>query len=169
MTWLRRRSATARARLGERTELVLEIVALRHQLLVLGRTGTRRPRLRLSDRLFWVFLSRRWSGWRGSLIIVRAETVLHWHRQGSSLLWMFCRGRRWRGGRPRIASEIRNLIIRMARENFLWGAPRIHGKLLKPGYHVSQATVSRYFPGPSGRPQSWRTFLRNHAVGIGLR
>jgi putative transposase len=113
------------ARLRERNQLVLEILALRHQIAVLRRTGTRRPRLSVSDRLFWVFLSRWWSGWRSSLTMVRAETALGWRRQVWSLLWRFGRGRRWRGGRPRIASEIRDLIIRMARENFLWGAPRI--------------------------------------------
>jgi hypothetical protein len=157
-----------RARLRERNQLVLEILALRHQIVVLRRTGTRRSRLSVSDRLFWVFLSRWWSGWRSSLTIVRAETVLGWRRQGWSLLWRFGRGRRWRGGRPRIASEIRDLIIRMARENFLWGAPRIHGELLKLGYDVSQATVSRYLPGPGGRSLTWRTFLHNQALGIGL-
>ena len=75
---------------------------------------------------------------------------------------------RWRGGRPRIDREIRDLIVRMSRENFLWGAPRIHGELLKLGFDVSQATVSRYMPRRSYPPtQSWRTFLRNQALGIG--
>ena len=166
--WLRWKTAAARARLRERNELVLEILALRHQIAVLRRTGARRPRSSVSDRLFWVFLSRWWSGWRGSLTNVRADTVLRWRRQGWSLLRRFDRGRRWRGGRPRIASEIRDLIIRMARENFLWGAPRIHGELLKLGYDVSQATVSRYLPGPRSRLQTWRTFLHNQALGIGL-
>jgi len=168
VTWLRRKAAAARAKLRERNELVLEILALRHQLTVLRRTGTRRARFRLFDRLFWVFLSRRWSGWRGSLIVVQPETVLRWRRQGWSLLRRFGRGRRWRGGRPLIAVEIRQLIIRMSRENFLWGAPRIHGELLKLGFDVSQATVSRYLPGPRSRSQTWRSFLRNQACGIGL-
>jgi hypothetical protein len=79
------------------------------------------------------------------------------------------RGRwgRWRGGRPRVSSEVRHLIMRMARENFLWGAPRIHGELLMLGFSVSQATVSRYLPARSRRPgQSWRTFLRNQAMAF---
>ena len=75
---------------------------------------------------------------------------------------------RWRGGRPRISSEVRALIVRMSQENFLWGAPQIHGELLKLGFDVSQATVSRYMPRRSYPPsQSWRSFLRNQALGIG--
>jgi hypothetical protein len=76
---------------------------------------------------------------------------------------------RWRGGRPRIDSEIRALVLRLSHENFLWGAPRIHGELLKLGFEVSQATVSRYMPRRSYPPsQSWRTFLRNQVVGAGM-
>jgi hypothetical protein len=148
---------------GSRTyiDLVLEGIALRHQIAVLKRSGTRRPYFRLSDRLFWMLLSWFWSGWRASLMIVQPETVLRWRRQGWSVFWRY-RGRRWRGGRPRIPSELRLLIRRMARENFLWGAPRIHGELLMLGCKVSQATVSRYMPLPHRRRgQSWRTFLRN--------
>jgi hypothetical protein len=70
--------------------------------------------------------------------------VLRWRREGWSALWRYRARSRWRGGRPRISSEARHLIIRMARENFLWGAPRIHGELLMLGFSVSQATVSRY-------------------------
>ncbi len=91
--------------------------------------------------------------------VVRPETVLRWRRSG----WYRSLGR-WRGGRPRVSSEVRNLIRQMTRENFLWGAPRIHGELLMLGYTVSQATVSRYLPAPGGRPsQSWRSSLRNQA------
>lgn len=136
--------------------------------MVLRRTGTRRPRFDLIDRLLWVFLSRWWSGWRDSLIIVQRQTISGWRHRGWSLLWGFRRGRHWRGGRPRIAKEIRDLIWRMSRENFLWGAPRIHGELLKLGGDVSQATVSRYMPGPRSRSQTWRTFLRNQALGLRL-
>ncbi len=166
--WLQRKVARARARLREANELALAIVALRHQIAVLRCTCTRRPRFSASDRLLWVLLSRWWPSWRSSLTVVQPETVLRWRRQGWSLLRRFGRGRRSRGGRPRIAREIRELIIRVARENFLWGAPRIHGELLKLGYDVSQATVSRYLPGPGGRSLTWRTFLRNQALGIGL-
>src|SRR5271167_2697389 len=84
-----------------------------------------------------------------------------------SALWRYRLRGRWRGG-PRVSREVRHLIVRMARENFLWGAPRIHGELLMLGFNVSQATVSRYMPARSRRPgQSWRTFLRNQAMVFG--
>ena len=92
--------------------------------------------------------------------------LLRWRRDGWSALWRYRARGRWRGGRPRISSEVRHLIRRMARENFLWGAPRIDGELLMLGFSVSQATVSRYMP--ARRPeQSWRTFLRNQAMAFG--
>src|ERR1700692_4574068 len=148
--------------------LVLEMVALRHQIAVLQRSGTRRPRFRFRDRLFWLLLARWWPSWRDSLVIVQPATVLRWRRMSWSGLWRYRSGGRWRGGRPRIPRELRRLIIRMARENFLWGAPRIHGELLMLGFSVSQATVSRYMPARSRRPeQSWRTFLRNQAMAFG--
>jgi hypothetical protein len=155
-------------RLGQRRDLLLEFIALRHQLAVLQRTGTRRPCFRPSERLFWVLLSRWWANWQRSLIIVQPATVLRWRRLG---LWAIClcgSCGHWRGGRPRINSEVRALIVRMSQENFLWGAPRIHGELLKLGFDVSQATVSRYMPRRGYPPtQTWRTFLRNQAFAIG--
>src|SRR5580700_5928082 len=159
---------------GERTEhrsrtsLLLESIALRHQIAVLKRCRTRRPCFCRFDRLFWILLSRWWLDWREGLVIVQPETVLRWRRDGWSALWKYrSRGRR-RGGRPRVSGEIRGLISRMAFENFLWGAPRIHGELLMLGFSVSQATVSRYLPAPGRRPrQSWRTFLRNQAMAFG--
>ena len=161
------------ARSGEprtRTALLLEAVALRHQIAVLERSGTRRPCFRLWDRLFWILFSRWWPPWRDSLIIVQPETVLRWRREGWSALWRYRAQGRGRGGRPRVSSEVRHLIVRMARENFLWGAPRIHGELLMLGFSVSQATVSRYLPRRSRRPgPSWRTFLRNQAMVFGHR
>ena len=126
------------------------------------------PVLRLWDRLFWILLLRWWPQWRDSLIIVQPETVLRWRRNGWSAIWGYRTRGRWRGGRPRVSSEVRHLITQMARENFLWGAPRIHGELLMLGFTVSQATVSRYLPAPSRRPtQSWRTFLRNQTSAFG--
>jgi hypothetical protein len=147
-----------------RTALLLEGIALRHQIAVLERSGTRRPCFRSWDRLFWIWVSRWWPQWCDSLIIVQPETVLRWRRDGWSSLWRYRSRGRWRGGRPRVSSEVRHLIARMARENFLWGSPRIRGELLILGFSVSQATVSRYLPAPGRRrKQSWRTFLSNQA------
>jgi hypothetical protein len=149
-------------------DLLLEFIVLHHQLAVLQRTGTRRPCFRPSERLFWVFLSRCWANWQRSLIIVQPATVLHWRRRGLRAIWVSGSCGRWRGGRPRISGEIRALIVRLSQENFLWGAPRIHGELLKLGFVVSQATVSRCMPRRGYPPtQRWRTFLRNQAFAIG--
>jgi hypothetical protein len=105
--------------------------------------------------------------WQRSLIIVRPATVLRWRPLG---LWAICLSGscgRWRGGRPRINSEIRALIVGVSQENFLWGAPRIHGELLELGFDVSQATVFRHMPRRGYPPtQTWRTFLRNQAFAI---
>jgi hypothetical protein len=160
--------SVARREQPSRTSLLLESIALRHQITILERSRTRRPCFRFIDRLFWVLLSRWWPRWRESLVIVQAETVLRWRRDGWSALLRYRSRGRWRGGRPRVSVEVRHLIARMARENFLWGAPRIHGELLMLGFTVSQATVSRYLPAPSTRPtQSWRTFIRNQALAFG--
>jgi hypothetical protein len=151
-----------------RTALLLEAIALRHQIAVLERSRTRRPCFRRIDRLFWILLSGWWPQSRESLLIVQPETVLRWRRSGWLALWRYRSSGRWRGGRPRVSSEVRNLIRQMTRENFLWGAPRIHGELLMLGFTVSQATVSRYLPAPGRRPtQSWRSFLRNQASAFG--
>jgi hypothetical protein len=145
--------------LSSHRSLVLENLALRHQLDVLQR-NTKTPRLRNRDRILWVILSRCWPDWRGSLAIVKPKTVVAWHRKGWRLYWRWkSRGR----GRPSVPAEVRHLIRRMSRENPLWGAPRIHGELLKLGYELSEATVAKYIP-KGHRPLSptWRTFIRNH-------
>jgi len=144
--------------------LILENLALRHQIQVPQRSRRRRPRFTSLDRGLWVLLSRIWSGWRGALVIVRPETVVGWHRQGFRLYW---KRKSRRSGRPRKSREIRNLVRRMARENPLWGAPRIHGELLKLGIDVGETTVASYVPRTRKPPaQTWRTFLRNHASEI---
>ena len=155
--------------LRRRGELLLEFIILHHQLAVLQRTGTRRPCFRPADRLLWVLLSRLWVDWRRGLMIVQPATVLRWRRQGSRSIWTSGSRGHWRGGRPRVDREIRDLIVRMSRDNFLWGAPRIHGELLKLGFDVSQATVSRYMPRRNRPPsQGWRTFLRNQVAGVNI-
>ena len=149
--------ARIRAALNARRDLVLEMVALRHQLDVLARSDRR---FRPGDRLFWLCLRRWWQRWKEALVLVEPATVSRWHRQGFAGCWR--RRSRRRAGRPRIDSEVQSLIRRMAAENLLWGAPRIHGELLKLGISVSERTVSRYLQGRKTAPsQSWRTFLAN--------
>jgi len=142
-----------------RSQSAIEILALRHQLGVLQRSA-KRPRLTNVDRGLWVLLSRRWCRWKDALVIVKPATVIQWHRAGFRRYWAW--RSRPKGGRPAIDPEVRNLIRRMANVN-LWGAPRIHGELLKLGIDVSEATVSKYLPRPRKPPsQTWRTFLDNH-------
>lgn len=148
-----------------RRDLTLEILALRQQLAVFKRLHPRPP-LRTRDRLFWIWLSKIWQGWRDSLIIVRPETVISWHRKGFKLFWSRISQRK-SAGRPRIDPKIRALIRKMAEANVTWGAPRIHGELLKLGFDISERAVSRLMPKRRVPPsQRWRTFLDNHLQGI---
>jgi len=150
----------------DRASLQLELVALRHQIAVLERKRTTRPRLSRIDRFFWVWLYRLWSGCLDTVVIVKPDTVIRWHRMGFRLFWTW-KSRRHRRGRPQVPQEVRVLIRRMSRENPLWGAPRIHGELLKLGIGISQATVSNYMVRhPRPPSQTWRTFLANHVGGL---
>ena len=148
-------------------QLEAEITMLRHQLNVLQRQVASRPRLTGADRLLFVWLCRLFPSLRNTITIVKPDTVLRWHRSGFRLYW------RWKsrscGGRPKVPIEVRSLIRRMSVENPLWRAPRIHGELMKLGIEVAQSTVARYMAKrrPGGSGQTWRTFLRNHAAGIG--
>jgi transposase InsO family protein len=111
--------------------------------------------------VLWVWLSRVWDDWRTAILIVRPETVLAWHRRGFRLFWTWKSRRRM--GRPNVPADVRQLIRAMAAANPLWGAPRIHGELLKLGIAISQATVAKYMPRRRRPPsQTWRTFLANH-------
>jgi len=145
-------------------DLGLEILALRQQLAVLKRRQPR-PHLERRDRLFWVALHALWDRWMDALIIVKPETVVGWHRAGFRLYWRF-RSSVSRAGRCKIDAEVYEAIKRMARENPPWGAPKIHGEILKLGFKVAERTVSRYLaratPRPSDSGQLWQTFLRNH-------
>jgi putative transposase len=159
--WLGILLRTLRSAVRTRRELALENLALRQQLAV-WKARQPRPRLTEMDRIFWVAMSRRWKNWRSSLQLVRPETVVRWHRRGFGLYWAWKSRRRW--GRPAIGRDLRDLIRQMSRANPLWGAPRIHGELLKLGLTVSQATVSQYMLRPRRPPsQAWRAFLMNHA------
>src|SRR5262252_3920729 len=149
--------AAIRFALSTRRDLLLETLALRHQLGVLARSD---PRFRPADRLLWRILRRVWPRWRDALMLIQPATVDRWYRDGFSRSWP---RRRRRPGRPRIGAECRRLIQQMAAENRLWGALRIHGELLKLGIAVSERTVSRYLRQcPRGSSQTWRTFLANH-------
>ena len=146
-----------------RYNLSLEILALRQQLGVLKRKNPH-PRLQKADRAFWKLLRQLWPQWNRVLVIVSPETVVSWHRKGFRIFWRI-RSRAKNLGRPKINIELKNLIQRMAKENPTWGAPRIHGELLKIGFDVSERTVSRYVSRriPSeGNRKLWTTFLRHH-------
>jgi len=161
--WLEIIGRTLWSALRTQRDLAIENLVLRQQLAVLKQRRPR-PRLTDADRLFWVVLSKIWPGWREPLHIVQPETIVRWHRQGFRYYWRWKSGRR---GRPRIYPEIRDLIRRMCQGNPLWGAPRIHGELLKLGIEASEATVSKYMIKRRGPPsQTWRTFLENHAKEI---
>src|SRR5947207_10448273 len=139
MRWLGTALGTLRSAVRTHRALALENLALRQQLAV-WKAREPRPRLTEMDRIFWVFLSKLWTSWRHSLQVA---------------------------GRPRISTGLRDLIRRMSRANPLWGAPRIHGELLKLGLTVSQATVSKYMLRPRRPPApTWRTFLKNHSKDV---
>jgi putative transposase len=141
--------------------LQAEILALRHQLAVFQKNAPHRLRLHRCDRLLWVVLYRFWSGWRRCLQMVKPGTVLRWHRRAFALHWT--RKSRRLPGRPEVAANIRDLIQRMSQANPLWGAPRIHGELLRLGIAVAQSTVARHLSRSRKPPsQTWRTFLTNH-------
>ena len=155
--------ATLSSIFRSRTTLQLENLALRHQIGVLRRSARTRPKLTSGDRLLWVWLSRIWSDWRSALAIVQPETVIAWHRAGFRLFWTW-KVRRGQPGRPLVSREVRDLIRKMCRENPGWGAPRIHGELLKLGIDVGESSVSKYMVRCRKPPsQTWRTFLENHA------
>ena len=148
-----------------RQSLALENAALRHQLEVLLRNSSR-PNLRWPDRAFWDILCLLWPDWRKALFIVQPDTVFKWHRQGFRLYWRWL-SRPRRPGRPKIPLEVRNLIREMSLANPLWGAPRIHGELLKLGLDVCETTIANYMARHTRPPsQSWRTFLINHSKDI---
>jgi putative transposase len=146
---------------GSNRQVALENLALRQQLAVYKRMAPR-PRLHTMDRLFWAGLARVWTGWRKALVIVSPDTVLRWQRRRFREYWTRL-SRRPTGGRPPINNEIAVLVRKMAAANPLWGAPRIHGELLKLGIDVAERTVSRLMPKRRPEPsQTWRTFLANH-------
>ena len=148
-----------------RRRLEAENVFLRHQLNVALRR--RRPRfpLRGSDRTVLVWMTRLWPSLLSLARVVEPATIVRWHRAGFRSYWRW--KSRERAGRPQIDRDLSDLIRRMSRQNPLWGAPRIHGELLKLGFELAKSTVSKYMIRRRRPPsQSWRTFLRNHAEAI---
>ena len=148
-----------------RARLEAEILVLRQQINVLRPKSPKRPAFSNIDRLLLVWLSRLVPTTLEALTVVRPETVIRWHRAGFRAYWRF--RSRPRGGRPKMPLDIRQLVRDMSVANPLWGAPRIHGELLKLGIEVGQTTVAKYMARGRRPPsQGWRTFLRNHADGI---
>src|SRR5437660_5769869 len=148
-----------------RRRLEVENLVLRHQLNVALRRAPQRVRLRAGDRALMVWMTRMWPSLLGLTRVVQPATILRWHRCGFRAYWRW--KSRGRPGRPRVSRELRELIQRMSKENPLWGAPRIHGELLKLGFEIAESTVSKYMIRRRGPPsQTWRTFLANHADAI---
>jgi hypothetical protein len=150
-----------------RSSLAAEILVLRHQINVLRRHSTKRQTFSSADRLIFAWLYRLAPTVLNALAIVKPETVIKWHSAGFRSYW------RWKsrrgGGRPTVPPKVRNLIHEMSIANPPWGAPRIHGELLKLGIEIGQTSVAKYMARRPGRPsQGWKTFLRNHADGVDL-
>ncbi len=146
-------------------DLILENLAFRQQLAVQQRS-IKRPKIKNTDRIFWVWLSRIWDDWRSSLIIVKPPTVIAWHKKGFKLYW---KRKSRRVGRPNIDWEVIKLIRRIQKENPTWSPQRIQGELVKLGLDVSDNTVAKYMrksKSDDGKRQRWLTFLRNHAKHI---
>ncbi len=147
------------------SRLEAENAALRHQLIVLRRQMCGRVRVTNNDRLFFIQLYRWFPSILKAITIIRPATLVRWHRAGFRHYWRW--KSRSRGGRPQIETDLRVLIRQMSIENPLWGAPRIHGELLKLGFNIAQSSVAKYMFKRRGPPsQGWRTFLRNHAAEI---
>ena len=145
-------------------DLALEVLALRHQLMVLE-GQTRRPRLHRSDRYLWLVLMRVGSNWRNPLIILEPETLIGWQRTGFRIFWRWKSRRRL--GRPEKDEELIQVIRRMWSANPTWGSPRVRDELAKLGLIASTATIRKYRPKSGGKPsQGWKTFLQNHTGSI---
>jgi putative transposase len=157
--------ASLSASFRSRVALQLEILALRHQIGVLQRS-VKRPKLTPADRLLWAWLCTVWQDWKSAVFIVKASTVLGWHHKAFGLFWTW-KIRRGKRGRPAVPKQVRELIRTMSRENPIWGAPRIHGELLKLGIEIGETSVSKYLVRNRKPPsQTWRTFLNNHVRSL---
>ena len=143
------------ASLRTRAALQLEILALRHQISVLQRS-VKRPKLTPADRFLWACLCSVWNGWEARVSIIKAATVIGWQRKGFGLFWSW-KIRRAKPGRPPVPKDVRELIRMLSRENPLWGAPHIHGELLKLGINIGETSVGKYMVRHRKPPsQRWR-------------
>jgi len=148
-----------------KAQLQFEIIFLRKQLEILNRT-TKKAQITSWDKLFFSTIISLFKNWKESLIIIKPETIIRWHRKK---FYKHLLGKiKQDAGRPRASKEVIKLIKQIANDNPMWGVPRIHGELLKLGYDISQATVWRYVPKKNGSSngQRWKTFLKNHASEI---
>src|SRR5215475_14423299 len=153
------------ASIKSKVRLEAENAVLRHQLTVLRRRLQSRVRLTNTDRWVLILLYRWFPSILQVLTIIRPETLIHWHHSGFRCYW--CWKSRSSGGRPPIEARLLGLIRQMSMDNPLWGAPRIHGELLKLGFEVAQSSVAKYMVKRRGPPdQGWPTFLRNCAPDI---
>ncbi len=156
-----------------KSELLLENALLRQQLVVLQRQ-VQRPQLTNTDRTIMVLLASKLRTWKRTLLIVKPDTLLRWHRAGFQLFWKAKSHATSRSRKPKLAVETIDLIKQLARDNRLWGAERIRGELLKLDIRVAKRTIQKYMrkarePQPTaGKPsgQRWSTFLHNHASHI---
>jgi hypothetical protein len=157
--------ATFTSALRSRWELIFEYLALSHQVMVMQRSR-RKPQFGGADRFFWILLSTVWDRWPKALVVAKPATILRWRRQGIRKCWRRAKGRR-KAGRPPLDAELVSLIGQMSRANCLWGAPRIHGELLKLGLKVAEATVAKYMVARRlRRGPGWGVFLRNELAGL---
>jgi hypothetical protein len=145
-----------------KTQLILENIFLRKQLKIYQRSNPK-VKIKKTDRLFFKLIKELIINWRKQLFVVKPETVIKWHRSAFKFYW------RWKsklkGGRPKVSREVIALIKKMANENSDWGAPRIHGELLKLESNICESTVQRYLPkkGKRNKGQNRKTFLQNHS------
>jgi putative transposase len=147
------------------SELVLENLALRHQLSVLKRQS-RNPKPRTADRLLWVGMRGIWPDWQKALLLFQPQTIVAWHRLGFRLFWRW--ESRRRTGRPTVDGELIALIQQMWQSNPTWGSRRIQAELAKLDIQVSDSTIRKYRPKPRRSPsaQTWKTFLQNHVQAL---
>lgn len=151
--------------LRPRAALEAEILVLRQQIIVLRRGRPDRVPFLIVDRMVLGWVCHLFPNTRAALAIVRPDAVVRWHRAGFQFYWRW--KSRSRPGRPAVPASVRQLIRQMSVANPLWGAPRIHGELLKLGIDIGQTSIAKYMARRRRPPsQGWKTFLRNHADGI---